>query len=303
MFKDEGIENLGESVSFDWTSPSYESRIKRLHYTLLYAYAYGFDYYLMFCVVFHYMKEREWDLKADVASFGCGNGAEYLALAEAVRAEGADKFSSASYIGIDKADWEDCHFPILKLLSDSVSMANDYHYNTDAATYLKNSAMCEQDGMYDRNFYIFPKSCIEMEDLIGDFQEFFASVAERGQKTIYLCVIPPHADVEQGRVFADRIVQIFKNSGYRLESSSGGTSTPTIETSSFVCGWNICNEHLNCPFRDISIWEEYPKDIKEALPKLGEKYAIGNSSELSLNRYPMIKDNYLASDVYILQKR
>lgn len=150
--------------------PNYNNvQIQRL-YLLRYAFAYGFEYTLMYKEVLQDMNNPT---EIRVASIGCGNIIDYWALVQAVESNWWID-CDIKYVGIDEIDWA---YKFEKRPQDEVRY------------YLENAKKCfDRTRQLVSDVYFFPKSISEfsndeMRDIIAAFR-----TKQIAKDTIYLCI-------------------------------------------------------------------------------------------------------------------
>lgn len=203
-----------KSVNFDRGQvPDYKDVHVQQYYLLRYAYAYAFEYKLMYNKLFEtYSYQRE----IAVTSIGCGTMLDYWALVRVLEQRGKGGMS-VYYTGIDQINWQ---YQVTQRQRDEV-------------IFVQNDVLAEftQYNSLDSDVYFFPKSISEFSD--ADFKNFCHMFANKyikqNQVHIMISVRSDQENMAQDFQNAELLKNAIIRNGFRVISDGSWCATKPEE--------------------------------------------------------------------------
>ena len=180
-------------------NPDYKLKSTQWLYSLLFTYAYAYEYKKMYEDLFD-----SYELPEDitVTSFGCGNMVDYWSLIQVMEERGFG--GRIVYKGVDEINWQD-NFLEHERSKDEVHVFNENIYD-----YLKSKKILGSD------IYVFPKSIGEFQgSCYNDLMESFLRKEIKKDKFYVLCSMPKDRPSSKERLY--ELIDRVERNGYKLE--------------------------------------------------------------------------------------
>lgn len=254
-----------KSVNFDHGQvPDYEDVHVQQYYLLRYAYAYTFEYKLMYKTL---LEKYSYQREIAITSIGCGTMLDYWALVRVLEQRGQGGIP-VNYTGIDQINWK---YPMTQRARDEV-------------VFVQNDVLAEftQYDSLDSDVYFFPKSISEFSD--DDFEYFCHMFADKyirqNRIHIMISVRSDQENMEQDSQRAKLLKKAIIRNGFK----------------------NICDTSWCATRPEEMIYKtdsdfKHPSDIIEHLKELNKRCShyqenythCGTDCESRLTRWPILK--------------
>ena len=254
--------------------PNYNNRNIQQFYLLKYAYAYTYEYYIMFQQALHQLGKVA-DL--EILSVGCGALIDYKALREIPQMQG----KKISYVGVDKVNWNykpeiEVHDQVILKLGDGTT----YFQTIDKLT---------------ADIYMFPKSICEFS--VDEINRISSCFSEKMNMKDRFCVCVSLRNTPGRREEDLQKVELLEKG---------------ILAGNYVGFSKNYEYYVGKEYRGICAYErnyKYPDMVLEGLSTVGTKCNKKNycscfqQCESCMKRSPILKTGEICYKVMIFERR
>lgn len=274
----QNMENLCTIASLNYQSgrlPDYTDIHVQQLYLLKYAYAYTYEYYLMYDKA---IRELGIHRELTVVSLGCGAMTDYMGL-QAIEERRA---LSVQYTGVDLVDWS--YKPYISPADAVVCRTG-----ITVGNYFR------EIEELDADIYMFPKSISEIS--VAEVEEIAACFRQKVNKKerFAVCISLRNSPVNRNRDLqkAEKLEAAVMESGY----------IPGAENNCYFI------VPKNCGIKKFEKNYNYPSQAAEALKQLGNRCRMSARCRYSrqckdgINRYPVLKTGEICYKVMTFERR